>query len=43
VFDLVAAGKLTPRIGARSPLADAAKAPADLASRRAVGNLLLMP
>ncbi len=43
VFDLVAAGKLTPRIGAYYPLADAAKAPADLASRRAVGNLLLMP
>jgi NADPH:quinone reductase-like Zn-dependent oxidoreductase len=43
VFDLVADGKLTPRIGARYPLADAAKTPADLASRRTVGNLLLMP
>src|SRR6266436_3575304 len=38
VFDLVAAGKLTPRIGARYPLADAAKAHADLASRRTVGK-----
>ncbi len=43
VFDLVAAGKLTPRIGAYYPLADAAKARADLASRRTVGKLLLLP
>jgi len=43
VFDLVAAGKLTPRIGARYPLADAPKAHADLASRRTVGKLLLLP
>jgi NADPH2:quinone reductase len=43
VFDLVAAGILRPRIGARYPLADAAKAHADLASRRAVGKLLLLP
>ena len=43
VFNLVAAGKLTPRIGARYPLADAAKANADLASRRTVGKLLLLP
>jgi NADPH:quinone reductase-like Zn-dependent oxidoreductase len=43
VFDLVAAGKLTPRIGARYPLADATKAHADLASRRTVGKLLLLP
>lgn len=43
VFDLVAAGKLRPRIGARYPLADAAKAHADLASRRTVGKLLLLP
>jgi NADPH:quinone reductase-like Zn-dependent oxidoreductase len=43
VFDLVATGKLTPRIGARYALADAAKAHADLASRRTVGKLLFMP
>jgi NADPH:quinone reductase-like Zn-dependent oxidoreductase len=43
VFDLVAAGILRPRIGARYPLADAAKAHADLASRRTVGKLLLLP
>jgi NADPH:quinone reductase-like Zn-dependent oxidoreductase len=43
VFDLVAAGNLTPRVGARYPLADAAKAHADLASRRTVGKLLLLP
>lgn len=43
VFDLVAAGRLTSRIGARYPLADAAMAHADLASRRTVGRLLLLP
>jgi len=43
VFDLVPAGKLTPRIDARYPPADAAKAHADLSSRRAVGKLLLLP
>jgi NADPH:quinone reductase len=43
VLDLVAAGKLTPTIGARCPLADAAKAHADLVSRRTVGKLLLLP
>jgi NADPH2:quinone reductase len=43
LFDLVAAGQLMPSIGARYPLADAAKAHADLASRRAVGKLLLLP
>ena len=43
MFDLVATGKLTPRIGARYALADAAKAHADLASRRTVGKLLFMP
>jgi len=42
VFNLVTAGKLT-RIGACCPLADAAKANADLASRRIVGTLLLLP
>jgi NADPH2:quinone reductase len=40
---VVAAGQLTPSIGARYPLADAAKAHADLASRRTVGTLLLKP
>ncbi|MEU9078167.1 quinone oxidoreductase [Kitasatospora sp. NPDC048538] len=43
VFRLVADGLLTPRIGGRYPLADAARAHADLESRRTTGKLLLLP
>jgi NADPH2:quinone reductase len=43
IFDLVASGELEVRIGGRYPLADAARAQADLASRRIAGKLLLVP
>ncbi|WP_342775823.1 quinone oxidoreductase [Nonomuraea mesophila] len=43
VFDLVGKGRLRPVIGARHPLAEAARAHADLESRRTVGKLLLLP
>ncbi|MEV5597165.1 zinc-binding dehydrogenase [Streptomyces sp. NPDC052496] len=43
VFDLVRNGQLTPRIGGRYALSDAARAHADLASRRTTGKLLLIP
>ncbi|GGZ28916.1 quinone oxidoreductase family protein [Streptomyces poonensis] len=43
VFDLVRAGQVTPRIGGRYPLAEAARAHADIASRRTTGKLLLLP
>lgn len=43
LFDAVAAGKLNVRIGARYPLADAAKAHEDLEGRRTTGKLLLVP
>ncbi|WP_329485402.1 quinone oxidoreductase [Kitasatospora sp. NBC_01246] len=43
VFDLVLAGRLTPQVGGRYPLADAARAHADLESRRTTGKLLLLP
>ncbi|MFE4513420.1 hypothetical protein ACFRMQ_04360 [Kitasatospora sp. NPDC056783] len=42
MFDLVTAREVTPRIGARYPLANAAKAQPDLASRRTVAKLLLV-
>ncbi|RNL80769.1 quinone oxidoreductase family protein [Halostreptopolyspora alba] len=41
VLGLVGTGKLDVRIGARYPLADAARAHEDLASRRTTGKLLL--
>ncbi|MFE3874169.1 quinone oxidoreductase family protein [Kitasatospora sp. NPDC059146] len=43
VFDLVRAGRLTQRITGRYPLAEAARAHADLESRRTTGKLVLVP
>ena len=43
VFDWIAMGELDVRIGATYPLADAARAQEDLASRRTTGKLLLLP
>jgi len=43
VFGWVGAGRLTVRIGATYPLAEAAKAQEDLAARRTTGKLLLLP
>ncbi|MER6303897.1 quinone oxidoreductase [Kitasatospora sp. NPDC001539] len=43
VFGLVLDGRLTPRITGRYPLAEAARAHADLESRRTTGKLLLLP
>ncbi|MFD1211595.1 quinone oxidoreductase family protein [Arthrobacter sp. GCM10027362] len=43
LFDAVLAGKLNIRIGASYPLADAARAHADLQARRTTGKLLLIP
>jgi NADPH2:quinone reductase len=43
LFDWVADGKLKVQIGGEYPLADAAKAHADMASRATIGKLLLIP
>jgi NADPH:quinone reductase len=43
LFDWIAAGKLRVRIGREYPLAQAAKAHADMESRKSVGKLLLVP
>ena len=43
LFDWTAGGKLKVRIGSEYRLADAAKAHADMESRRTVGKLLLVP
>ena len=43
LFAWVAAGELDVRIGGRYPLADAARAKADLASRATTGKLILTP
>jgi NADPH:quinone reductase len=43
LFTRIRAGQLTVRIGGRYPLADAARAHADLAARRTTGKLLLLP
>ncbi|MEV6213120.1 quinone oxidoreductase [Nocardia sp. NPDC051833] len=43
VFDAIAAGTLTFRIGATYPLADAAQAHRDLAARKTTGSLVLLP
>jgi NADPH:quinone reductase len=43
VLDLVAAGKLEVRIGARYPLGEARRAHEDLEARRTTGKLLLTP
>lgn len=42
IFDLIRTGQVTPRIGARYALADAARAHADIESRRTTGKLLLL-
>jgi NADPH2:quinone reductase len=41
LFEWITAGRLDVRIGATYPLADAARAHEDLASRRTTGKLLL--
>jgi NADPH:quinone reductase len=43
LLSLVQKGALKVRIGARYPLAEAARAHADIASRRTTGKLLLIP
>ena len=43
VFDWIAKGELDVRIGGTYPLAEAARAQEDLASRRTTGKLLLLP
>lgn len=43
IFNSISTGKLSIRIGAQYPLADAAKAHDDLAGRGTVGKLLLIP
>jgi NADPH:quinone reductase len=43
LFGWIKTGKLTVRIGGRYPLADAARAHADLAARSTTGKLLLLP
>jgi NADPH:quinone reductase len=43
VFDWIAKGELDVRIGGTYPLAEAARAQDDLASRRTTGKLLLLP
>ncbi|GES19069.1 hypothetical protein Aple_019650 [Acrocarpospora pleiomorpha] len=43
LFALVESGELVVRIGARYPLAAAAKAHADIESRATTGKLLLVP
>lgn len=43
MLDLVAAGTLTPIVGATYPLADAKQAHEDLRARRSTGKLVLDP
>jgi len=43
LFSWIAAGELDVRVGAEYPLAEAARAQEDLASRRTTGKLLLIP
>ncbi len=43
LFSWITSGRLTVRIGGRYPLAQAARAHADLAARRTTGKLLLLP
>ncbi|HZZ89368.1 MAG TPA: quinone oxidoreductase [Caulobacteraceae bacterium] len=43
LFDWIAEGKLKVRIGGEYPLADAARAHADMESRKTTGKLLLVP
>jgi NADPH2:quinone reductase len=43
LFDGVESGQLKVKIGNRYPLAEAARAHADIESRRTMGKLLLIP
>jgi len=43
LFDWIAEGKLKVRIGGEYRLADAAKAHADMESRKTIGKLVLVP
>ena len=43
LFDWITEGKLRVRIGGEYPLADAARAHADMESRKTTGKLLLVP
>lgn len=43
VFGMIRKGQVTPRIGGRYALSDAAQAHTDLESRRTTGKLLLVP
>jgi NADPH2:quinone reductase len=43
VFELLAQGKLSVRIGARYPLAQARQAHIDLEARKTTGKILLLP
>lgn len=43
LFELTAAGRLKPQVGGEYPLSDARTALADLADRRTVGKLVLLP
>jgi NADPH2:quinone reductase len=43
VFDWIAKGELSVRLGGQYPLADAAQAQEDLAARRTTGKLILVP
>ncbi|MFD7732994.1 zinc-binding dehydrogenase [Kitasatospora phosalacinea] len=43
VFDLVRSGRLVQQVTGRYPLAEAARAHADLESRRTTGKLVLLP
>jgi NADPH2:quinone reductase len=43
LFGWIRSGQLTVRVGGRYPLAEAARAHADLAARRTSGKLLLLP
>jgi NADPH:quinone reductase len=43
LFDLMSRGKIKVEISARYPLADAARAQADLAARKTVGSIVLVP
>jgi NADPH2:quinone reductase len=43
IFDGIAKGELSVRVGAQHPLTDAAQAHQDLAARRTTGKLILVP
>jgi NADPH:quinone reductase len=43
LFDLMTRGKIKVEVSERYPLADAARAHADLAGRKTVGSVVLVP